>query len=99
NLVANFTDPDDGAVLTATYGAPPAGGVVSGNSNGTFIYTPVAGSTSAQSFNYTVTDGIAPQLRSVTITPSNMVWYVKNNLAGAGSGRSVDPFNTLASVN
>ena len=32
----------------------------------------------------------------MTITVSNKVWYVKNNVAGPGSGTSSDPFKTLA---
>jgi YVTN family beta-propeller protein len=77
------------------------GGQVTVNSNGRFTFRPAAGSTAADSFQYVLTDnGIpAPASSNVTVNLTfvgNRIWFVKNNQAAGGLGRSNDPFNTLA---
>jgi hypothetical protein len=102
NLVANFTDPDGPNPLSAVAivgGATTNGGTVDLATNGEFTFTPKAGDLAASdSFSYQVTDGIATVTRTVTINLKSRVWYVKNNAAAGGSGRSQDPFTTLAAA-
>jgi len=67
-LLANDTDPD-GDALTASILAVPAHGTVSSFSlNGLFIYTPDAEFAGTDTFTYTITDGQASAVGTVTIT-------------------------------
>src|SRR5207248_9119805 len=62
-----------------------------------FSYVPAAGFTGTDTFNYTVSDGNGgTDTSTVTITVASRVWYVKNNATAGGTGRSTDPFDTLA---
>jgi YVTN family beta-propeller protein len=79
------------------------GGSITVNANGRFSFRPAAGSTAADSFQYVLTDnGIpAPASSNVTVNLTfvgNRIWFVKNNAAAGGLGRSHDPFTTLASA-
>ena len=59
------------------------------------------GFTGIDSFTYTLQNNADTSLTdtgTVSITVSNLVWYV-NNAAAAGNGTSASPFNSLASVN
>jgi hypothetical protein len=88
--------------LTPPFTCPTAnGGTVVMNAEGTFTYTPAAGDVAASdSFQYTLTDDGTPLPASdnatVTINRFERVWYVRNNAAAGGFGRSADPFDTLA---
>jgi hypothetical protein len=69
-VLANDTDPDAGAVLTAgNASTPAAGGSVILNSDGSFTYTPPLDATGTDSFTYTVSDGtLTSAATTVTIT-------------------------------
>jgi Bacterial Ig domain/Bacterial cadherin-like domain len=75
------------------------GGSVVMQANGRFTYTPPVGTVTNDTFQYTVTDDGTPAPASsngtVTIHFFERVWYVKNNSAAGGLGRSNDPFDTL----
>jgi len=98
NLLANDTDAD-GDTLSAVPEtvASTAGGSATISANGSFTYSPVANAAS-DTFTYHVTDGTDTVAATVTITLNNKVWYVKNDVAGSGTGTSTDPFKTLASA-
>jgi hypothetical protein len=102
NLVANFTDSDGPNPLSAVAisgGATTNGGTVDLATNGEFTFTPKAGDAAASdTFQYQVTDGLYVVTRTVTINLKSRVWYEKNNAPGGGSGRSHQPFNTLAAA-
>jgi hypothetical protein len=72
------------------------GGSISMNANGTFNYLPPTGFTGVDVFHYTITDGAATATAAVTVTVSNRVWYVNGTAVGTQSGRSTEPFSTLA---
>jgi uncharacterized repeat protein (TIGR01451 family) len=74
------------------------GGTVAMNSAGNFTYTPPVAFTGTDTFTYTITDGDLTGTGTVTITVSERVWYVRNNAAAGGTGRSHQPFNTLAAA-
>ena len=96
-VVGNDTD-GDGDTLTATAASGQAtaqGGAVDIQADGTFVYTPAVGSTTTDTFTYTVTDGTANDTGTVTINLSNMIWYVDADAAAGGDGRSHTPFDTM----
>lgn len=97
NLLANDSDPDGGpSPLTTSLQSVSPGATVIVNSNGTFTYLPPAGHPGAtDSFQYSVSDGASSVVATVTITLKSRVWYVKNDAAAGGNGRSHDPFDTL----
>jgi uncharacterized protein YjdB len=73
--------------------ATDAGGLVTIEPDGDFLYTPPLGSNTADSFEYTVANGATG---SVIINILDMVWYI-DNLAGLGNGTgaSNDPFGSF----
>ncbi|HNB36025.1 MAG TPA: Ig-like domain-containing protein, partial [Anaerolineales bacterium] len=81
-------------------------GLVTVEADGNFSYTPAVGFTGTDNFDYVITDdgpdniaGNADDLTGagrVTITVTTQrVWYVNNQAAPGGLGRSSDPFDTL----
>jgi VCBS repeat-containing protein len=96
----NDVDPDTPAgnlSITAGTRATTLGGSATVDADGTFTYTPPTSTTSASdTFTYTVTDGTASDTGTVTIALSGRVWYVDNTATAGGTGRSSDPFDTLA---
>lgn len=100
----DFDDNLAGATLLVT--TPPPNGTVVLNNDGSFTYTPNAGFTGADVFTYTMTDvtpvPAAPttDATTVTITVSNMIWFVDNTSGGSGgTGTLTDPFKTLPNFN
>jgi hypothetical protein len=97
NVLSNDTNPEAPPMTAALFGVPSGGATVNLNSDGTFTYLPGAGSTGAQTFQYKASNGSgASAAATVTINLQQMVWYVKNDQAAGGLGRSSDPFDTLA---
>jgi VCBS repeat-containing protein len=103
------SDPEGGALtvsqitgcgdLSAPYTCATAnGGTVTMESNGRFSYTPKEGDTTAtDSFQYVVRDPTSlTATGTVVLTRFGRVWYMKNDAAAGGLGRSNDPFDTLA---
>jgi VCBS repeat-containing protein len=68
-VLANDTDPDPGATLTAVLVSGPANGTLSLASDGTYTYTPAANFNGSDAFTYKVTDGTEEgNTATVTIT-------------------------------
>ena len=83
--------------------ATAGGGSVTMESNGKFTYTPQAGDTTADSFQYQLRDqpsggGAVTVNVLVNLTLSERIWYVDGGVAGPGTGTSADPFNTFATI-
>lgn len=99
-LLANDTDVDgDTVVVVATSLVSAMGAAVTLSSDGSFTYLPPVGIINvSDSFDYQVFDGFEGGTGTVAITieDSELVWYVNNTNAGAGDGRSTDPFKSLA---
>jgi hypothetical protein len=96
------TDATTVAVSGTSCTTPSAsGGAVVLNTNGTFTYNPPAGFTGADHFFYRLTNQGGTSTGDVTITASDMIWFVDNTapacttLAG-NCGRLANPFSTLA---
>ena len=100
NNYVSDPDPGDSATVTATDATSSQGGNVSFNlASGGFAYRPKAGFTGIDTFHYIATDthNVSTQ-GTVTITVSNMVWYVNSSAGAAGDGRSGSPFQALGSA-
>jgi hypothetical protein len=97
NLLANDSNPEGVSTLTTSLVTSTPGAVVTVNTDGTFTYLPPAGLIGSDSFVYAVSNGDASSTGTVTITVKGRVWYVRNN-GGGTSGRSSDPFATLAAA-
>lgn len=98
SVLANDADPDSGPspLFVSAFDATSAnGGTVTMNANGTFNYLPATGFVGSDTFNYTISDGIATDTGTVTINSTDRVWYVNPAAAGPQTGRSPDPFMTI----
>lgn len=100
------SDPDSTGltVVSGTFATNDGGSVVL-EADGDFVYTPKTGTSCSDTsdfFDYRVTDGhpTDPQTGTgrVTVTIADCVWYVRNNAAAGGDGRSAAPFRTLAAA-
>ena len=69
-VLGNDVDPDTGKgqSLSVTGTSNPAHGTVSFSANGGFIYTPTTGYSGADSFTYTVSDGVGTATGTVNLT-------------------------------
>jgi CSLREA domain-containing protein len=78
----------------------PTKGTLTFNTDGTFSYQPTANQTGTDTFTYRIKD--AQGLTDTAVVTINInaakVWYVKNNVSGAGTGTSSDPFKALSSA-
>ncbi|MFN8346833.1 MAG: Ig-like domain-containing protein [Spirosomataceae bacterium] len=103
-LKANdYDDAPAGLTILAETKATAQGGSVTLNTDGSFTYSPPAGYTGNDSFSYTLEDGnevagvVATDVGTVTLTISNMIWFVDNTGGGSGgNGTLANPFKTLA---
>lgn len=98
SLLTNDTPGDGPGPLTASLAGASAGAVVNVASDGSFTYLPPVGFSGTDSFTYQVSDGGSSSTASVTIEVTGNAWYVKNDAPAGGTGRSGDPFDTLAEV-
>lgn len=67
--------------------------------NGSFSYEPAPGFVGGDTFTYKTSDGVKTDTAQVTITLSNMVWFISNTAGGSNLGTFSNPFTSLASFN
>ena len=84
--------------LPGNAGTSTSGGNVTVNANGSFTYNPPAGFRGNDTFRYTLTNANGVSTATVTITVSEMIWFVDSNAAPGGNGRLTAPFNCLVGV-
>jgi hypothetical protein len=100
SVLANDSDVDSPGPITVDPAASSAtsaqGGSVTWNADGTFAYVPPTGYTGTDTLTYRATDGEDASNGTVTLTVAGRVWYVRNTATAGGTGRSSDPFDTLA---
>ena len=105
-----LNDTGDQVSVTAVQGNPAnvgnptatsvMGGSVTLNSNGSFAYMPPAGYVGPDTFTYDIDNGFnTPSQCTVTVTVSDMIWFIDSAAAGGGNGRLNTPFNTLGAFN
>jgi putative cofactor-binding repeat protein len=98
NILANDQGPSL-TLTTVTNATTTMGGQITIAADGAFTYTPQAGDTGNDTYNYTVTsNGVSAQATITLGLGIDRVWYV-NASAGAGDGRSHSPFNALTNLN
>ena len=103
----DYDDHLAGATITAGTFATTQGGTIVLAADGGFTYTPLAGFNGADTYVYTLNDGNpvggaipTTDMATVTITVSNMIWFVDNTGGGSGgAGSLANPFKTLANFN
>lgn len=96
-VLANDTDPDMDTLTVSAFDAASANGAtVAVAADGSFTYDPAPGYEGADTFTYTITDGFLFDTATVTVTVSDVVWFVDENATAAGDGRFTSPFDTLA---
>ena len=107
-LKANdFDDNTAGLTVTAGTFATSQGGSIMVVADGGFMYSPPAGFNGTDTYTYTLNDGNgigggvpATDVTTVTITVSNLIWFIDNSSAAATSdGRLSSPFKSLADFN
>lgn len=75
-------------------------GSVTMQTNGRFRYDPPPGFTGTDTFTYTINNEASEaQTCTVTITISNIVWFIDNNAAGNNLGTLQNPFTSLTAFN
>lgn len=99
-VLTNATDPNSPpqplSATVATGLVTSAGGEVDIAADGNFVYTPPAGHTGPDTFNYEVCDDVlACDTGLITINVADMIWFIDNS-AGAGDGSLASPFNSIA---
>jgi hypothetical protein len=103
SVTGNLLDNDNlTGTWTASLKTPNPGGngrIVTIEDDGTFTYVPAVGFTGDDRFEYSATDGSRSGVGEVTVHVDKKVWYVKNNAASGGTGRSNAPFQTIAAAN
>ncbi len=85
------------AVTAGTF-ATTGGGSITIDAAGKFTYTPVVGSTAADSYVYTGTANGVSATATINFTIANMVWYVNQSYgggSGVSDGRSHRPYTTV----
>ena len=63
------------------------GGTVAVNADGSFTYDPPVGFNGPDTFMYTASDGFQTDTALVTVTVSDMVWFIDATAAAGGDGR------------
>ena len=82
------------AVATAMSGS------VTLDADGSFTYDPPAGYVGNDTFTYQVSGASGTSnAATVTITISDMIWFIDNSAAGPGDGRLINPFTTISGFN
>lgn len=98
STVTLFGPTTGGETPAGTQGTTAAGGTLTVQSDGSFTYDPPAGFNGADTFKYTLSYLSQTTVGTVTITVSDMIWFVNNNPGACTTGcdgRLSHPFQTL----
>ncbi len=88
------------ATATTATGRGGVTGFVTLNADGGFTYDPPPGYEGGDSFTYAVGNGFGNSSNAtVTITVSDMAWFISNSGGGNNRGTFNDPFTSIASFN
>jgi hypothetical protein len=93
--------PDAAITISAGTFATAGGGSIDIDATGKFTFTPLNGSTIADSYTYTATSNGVSATATINFTISNMIWYVSNTYGGAGgisNGSSHRPYVDVATA-
>ncbi|MEE8170683.1 MAG: thrombospondin type 3 repeat-containing protein, partial [Phycisphaerae bacterium] len=89
------------AAATDQTGLGGVSGSVTLNADGSFTYDPPPGFVGDDTFTYTAENVFStPSAATVTVTVSDMVWFIDNTAGGSNNfGTFSDPFTTIAAFN
>ena len=92
-------DQGDQISVTSMDAASANGGDVVHLGSGEFTYDPPAGFESSDAFNYTMGNGFGDVSAAVTVTVSDMIWFIDKSVASNGNGTLNSPYKTIADYN
>jgi hypothetical protein len=87
------------ATDTTAVGANLVKGSVTLASTGNFTYEPPPGYLGTDTFTYKTSEGTLTDTNTVTITITNMAWFIKNTGVSSNRGTFSNPFTSIASFN
>jgi hypothetical protein len=87
------------ATDTTAVGANLVKGSVTLASTGNFTYEPPPGYVGTDTFTYKTSEGTLTDTNTVTITITNMAWFIKNTGVSSNRGTFSNPFTSIASFN
>jgi VCBS repeat-containing protein len=99
-LLVGVTDVEGNAFAPQVDGSSTHVGDITLNPDGSYVYNPKAGHGGADVVKFKVCDDGVPSacsaVHDLTLTVSDMLWFIDNSLGAAGDGRLTSPFNTIA---
>jgi hypothetical protein len=99
-LLNGVTDPEGNALIAQVDGSNASAGDITINPDGSYLYNPKAGLTGVDVVKFKVCDNGSPSacstVHDLTLTVSDMLWFIDNSLGAAGDGRLTSPFNAIA---
>src|SRR5262249_5190885 len=99
-LLTGVTDPEGDSFTAQVDASSTHVGDITINADGSYTYNPKAGRTGTDTVKFKVCDNGTPvacsAVQSLTLTVSDMIWFIDNSKVAAGDGRLTSPFNTLA---
>ncbi|MGQ9351060.1 Ig-like domain-containing protein [Mycolicibacterium gilvum] len=99
NVLSNDSDPDADALTVTILGTPSHGGSVSVNADSTVAYTPATGFSGTETFTYTVSDGSATSVGTVTVNVTPVVVPVNTPPVAVNDTYTMPTGSTSAVVN
>ena len=96
SVLANDQAP--GGTVTAFDATSANGGTVTMTGAGFYTYNPPRGFTGTDTFNYTVSSGAGSDIGTVTVSVTDMIWFIDNASSCASNcdGRLTNPYTSLA---
>lgn len=97
-LVNDYLGVNPPASFTAvSNAATTGGGSISIAADGSFTYTPAAGFTGNDTYQYSLSNTVGTATATITIAVATMVWFINNTYSGtAADGRLATPFKSIA---
>ena len=99
-LLDNDTDPDGDTLTVLEYDDTSSeGGQVQVEDDGAFTYDPPPGFEGTDTFEYTITDGVATQTATASLDVTGRTWFIDDTAPAGGDGRLNSPFKSLTNFN
>ena len=100
-LLVGVSDIEGNALIAQVDASNASTGNITINADGSYLYNPAAGFTGGtDTVKFKVCDNGAPPacsaVHNLTLTVSDMVWFIDNSLGAPGDGRLTSPFNSIS---
>lgn len=86
----------NGADITSFDSTATAGGSVTVNDDGSFVYQPPFGFTGTDTFTYTIANSVGQSSTTVTVAIQNLAFFVDNTAPDGGDGSFNSRFNQMS---